>query len=312
MSTPPRIWIVTTETVVTPTRLDRWLAGQDAEVSRARWQELIRSGAVTVNGRACRPNQAVRPGDCIEAVIPPPAPVEVAAEAIPLSVVYEDESLIVIDKPPGMVVHPAPGHAGGTLVNALLHHVRDLKGIGNELRPGIVHRLDRDTSGLLVAAKDERTMVRLARQFKSREVGKEYLALAWGRPRPPQGTVRTTIGRDPRNRKKMSTRSPRGREAVTHYETVETFSTCSLLRVRIETGRTHQIRVHLAHLGHPVVGDAVYGRGGKPRLPVPAERQMLHAAQLRFTHPATGLPLDLASPLPPDFEAVVSALRQHP
>lgn len=307
MSSELHEWIVPPEEY-SPGRLDRWLVAHAPEHSRAKWQELIRGGQVTVNGQAAKPNHTLRTGDGIRAVIPPPLPTEVAAENIPLNVVYEDEDLIVINKPPGMVVHPAPGHAGGTLVNALLHHITDLQGIGNELRPGIVHRLDRETSGLLVAAKHERALFQLARQFKAREVRKEYVALVWGRTRDIRGTIAEPIGRDPRNRKKMSTRAPAGRAAVSHFTVLKRYESCTLVRVTIETGRTHQIRVHMAHLGHPVVGDTLYSRRSHPILPVPATRQLLHAEKLSFTHPVTGMEIALTAPIPEDFKRVLDAL----
>jgi 23S rRNA pseudouridine1911/1915/1917 synthase len=288
-------------------RLDQWLASRHAEHSRARWQTLIRAGCVTVNGVARKPNSALRPGDEIAYAIPEPEPAELVAEDIPLEILYEDADLIAINKPPGRVVHPAPGHASGTLVNALLNHCKDLGGIGGERRPGIVHRLDRDTSGVLVVAKNEPALTHLAAQFKNRRVVKLYLALVRGIPRPAAGTIRTLIGRSERNRKKMSAHVRRGREAISHYETVEVFPGAALLRVRIETGRTHQIRVHLAHIGHPVIGDTVYGRAARnePRPP----RQMLHAARLSLAHPRTGRNLCFEAPMPADMAAVAAALK---
>ena len=292
------------------TRLDAWLAAAHPEHSRARWQQLIREGHVRVNGEPrMKPNHPVRDGDAVSFEIPAARPVALAPEAIPLDVLYEDGELIALNKPPGRVVHPAPGHDTGTLVHALLHHCPGLPGIGGEQRPGIVHRLDRDTSGVLVVAKTEAALKHLAAQFKQRHTRKEYLALAWGRPAPRAGTIRTLIGRSERDRKKMSVQAARGRPAVSHYEVLEQFADCALLRVRIETGRTHQIRVHLAHLGHAVVGDEVYGHARGRRLQVPASRQLLHAAHLEITHPATGAPLVFEAPLPPDFESVLRALR---
>jgi 23S rRNA pseudouridine1911/1915/1917 synthase len=208
------------------------------------------------------------------------------------------------------VVHPAAGHAAGTLVNALLYHCRDLAGIGGELRPGIVHRLDRDTSGALVVAKNESALRDLVRQFKARQVRKEYLALVWGQPRPAAGRVETLIGRSPRDRKKMSAQPKSGRPAVTLYETLENLGPAALLRVRIETGRTHQIRVHLAHLGHPVVGDREYGHKRPAPLPAPVPRQMLHAERLSCVHPRTGGLLVFSAPVPPDMQTLLAALRR--
>ena len=221
---------------------------------------------------------------------------------------YEDADLMVIDKPAGLVVHPAAGHASGTLVNALLHHCPDLPGIGGERRPGIVHRLDKDTSGALVAAKNERAMAGLLRQFKARQVRKEYVALVWGCPDPAEGLIDTLIGRHASDRKRMSARVERGRRAVTRYRVERRLGAWSLLRLVIETGRTHQIRVHLAYIGHPVVGDRQYGRRSESTLPIPASRQMLHAARLAFTHPVTDQIVAVESPLPRDLQALIEAI----
>ena len=293
-----------------PARLDSWLAAHHPEHSRARWQQLIREGHVRVNGAVRKPNHTVHDADQVTFTIPDAVPTELQAEDIPLDVLFEDDDLIALNKPPGLVVHPAPGHETGTLVHALLHHCPNLPGIGGEQRPGIVHRLDRDTSGVLVVAKTEAALAHLAAQFKQRDTRKEYLALAWGVPQPRSGTVRTLIGRSERDRKKMSVQVKHGRPAVSHYEVIEAFAECALLRVRIETGRTHQIRVHLAHIGHSVVGDEVYGRAHGRRLPVPAERQLLHAARLELSHPRTGRPMVFQAPLPADFAAVLDALRR--
>ena len=289
-------------------RLDQWLAAKFPDLSRARWQALIKDSRVRVNGAPAKPNRPVRAGDRIEYEIPAARPTEVVAQDIPLDVLYEDADLIVINKPPALVVHPAPGHEDGTLVNALLHHCVDLKGVGGELRPGIVHRLDQDTSGVLVVAKHEQALNNLAAQFKNRDTRKEYLALAWGVPSPRAGTIRTLIGRSTTHRKKMSARVKHGREAVSHYEVMEEFGDVSLLRVRIETGRTHQIRVHLAHIGHPVVGDALYGRARRNDLH--AERQMLHAGKLSLRHPTSGRLMNFTAPIPSDLTALLKRLRQ--
>jgi 23S rRNA pseudouridine1911/1915/1917 synthase len=292
-------------------RLDAWLTRQLPELSRARIQALIAGGFITSGDRPVKASHRVAPGLTVVVAIPPPAPAEPRAEAIPLKIVHEDADIVVVDKPAGLVVHPAAGHASGTLVNALLHHCPDLQGIGGELRPGIAHRLDRDTSGLLVAAKNDAALTGLQAQFKDHAVRKVYLALVAGHPEPPAGRIESLIGRSSQDRKKMSARPSRGREAVTHYETVRRYGDklCSLLRVRIETGRTHQIRVHLSHLGHPIVGDAVYGRGPAASLPLPARRQMLHAAELAFTHPRTGKPLSFSAPPPPDMQRLLDALE---
>jgi 23S rRNA pseudouridine1911/1915/1917 synthase len=301
-------------------RLDRWLAGQLPDLSRARLQALIAEGAVQVDGRGARASARVKAGQAVEVAVPDPAPAVPQPEDIPLRVVHEDAHLIVIDKPAGLVVHPGAGTATGTLVNALLHRVTDLSGVGGVLRPGIVHRLDRGTSGLLVAAKDDATHQALARQFAARTVEKEYLAVVIGRPRRPSGTIETPIGRDPVHRRRMSVRAPRGRAARTRYAVEALLEGAALLRVHIHTGRTHQIRVHLASVGHPVAGDATYG--GR-RLPAGASarladavrelaRPALHAARLAFTHPATGQRVAFTSPLPDDLQRLVARLRGAP
>ena len=290
-----------------PVRLDVWLSRQCAEPSRARWQALIQERLVLVDGQACKPRHRLHGGEEIEYEIPEAKPVALEAEAIDLVVLFEDTDLIVIDKPAGLVVHPAPGHDAGTLVNALLHHCRDLTGIGGERRPGIVHRLDKDTSGILVVAKNDAAMHELQRQFKAREVHKEYAALVWGVLGRESGTVDAPISRHRHHRTRMAVVQERGRRAVTHWSLVEAFEDVSWVRLRIETGRTHQIRVHMAHLGHPVVGDAVYG-GLRKRHPLRATRQMLHAEVLRIAHPRTGEPLLFEAPLPADFRALLHEL----
>jgi 23S rRNA pseudouridine1911/1915/1917 synthase len=298
-------------------RLDRWLAARLPDQSRARLKALIDSGQALLDGKAVKASHRLRPGERIALAIPEPAPALPQPEDIPLRVVYEDAQLVVVDKPAGLVVHPGAGRASGTLVNALLHRVRGLSGVGGVLRPGIVHRLDRGTSGLMVVAKDDETHRALARQFARREVEKEYLALVLGVPTPLQGEVTAPIGRDPVHRKRMSVRAPRGRPARTGYRVVETFDGAALLRVRLHTGRTHQIRVHLASLGHPVAGDAVYGAGRRPGARRAAsrealgslERPALHAARLAFEHPARRERLAFESPLPEDLADVVRRLR---
>jgi 23S rRNA pseudouridine1911/1915/1917 synthase len=290
-------------------RLDVWLGSRKPELSRARWQELIKSGHVRVNGQIKKPHYDLRENDVVETEIPPAEPTEIVAQDIPLNILFEDSDVLVLNKPAGLVVHPAPGHSDGTLVNALLHHCKDLEGIGGEQRPGIVHRLDKDTSGVLVIAKNELAVTRLSAQFKSREVRKQYAALVWGRPTPERGTIETLVGRSSHDRKKMSAKPASGRPAVTHYETIRKFPEASLLRVRIETGRTHQIRVHMAHIGHPVVGDTQYGRARKTVRPVPAARQMLHAEQLAFAHPRTGQPLEFVAPIPEDMRTLLKQLE---
>ena len=292
-------------------RLDVWLNTREPDLSRSRLQDLIRAGHVRLDGRASKPSHKLATGAVVTIEVPPAVPVTLAAEPIPLAVIYEDADIIVLNKPAGLVVHPAAGHASGTLVNALLAHCSDLAGIGGERRPGLVHRLDRDTTGVMVVAKNEAAMHGLVNQFKNRRVKKEYLALVWGLPRPAAGRVETLIGRSRHNRKKMSATPATGRPAITLYETVGIFGEAALLSVRIETGRTHQIRVHMAHLGHPIVGDTQYGRARQNVLPGPVPgRQMLHAARLGVTHPRTGAPMIFEAPLPADMAALLDALRK--
>lgn len=315
-------------------RLDRVLTEQVKELSRARIQALIRSGNVTGSAGVTIRDGArrVKPGEVFRVEVPEPEPAAPAPETIALDVVYEDRDLIVINKPAHLVVHPAAGHASGTLVNALLAHCGEsLSGIGGIKRPGIVHRLDKGTSGLLVAAKTDAAHKGLSEQFAAHgadgRLERAYLALVWGRPPRPRGSIDARLARSPANRTKIAVaKGATGRRAVTHYEVLKTFksprktATVSLLRLRLETGRTHQIRVHLAHLGHPVVGDPVYGSGFKATalgLPGNAQaalkrlgRQALHAEQLGFEHPATGKKLRFASPLPDDIAALIVALEQ--
>jgi 23S rRNA pseudouridine1911/1915/1917 synthase len=295
-------------------RLDQFLLGRLPDLSRARIQRLIRDGHVRVPRGAAKAGVAVRGGLVVDVDLPAPVPARPAPEALSLTILHDDADIAVVDKPAGLVVHPAAGHARGTLVNALLHHVRGLSGIGGTERPGIVHRLDRGTSGVLVVAKHDRAHRDLARQFHDRLVTKEYVALVWGTPR--QGTaIDRPIGRHPRHRHRMSTRAPRGRAAVTRILDVEPLGDVSFVRLTIETGRTHQIRVHLAESGHPVVGDPVYG-GVRRRLPAGLaalgrlERPFLHAARLTIRHPGTGQRATFTAPLPPDLAAPLAAVRR--
>jgi len=295
---------MTPEYAVTPEgaglRLDHYLAEKLPELSRSRLQALIKEGYILLNGRQSKPGEKVRAGDRIEAEIPEAVPAENAApEAIPLSILYEDDDLVVLDKPAGMVVHPAAGNPDGTLVNALLHHCGALSSIGGEQRPGIVHRLDKETSGCLVAAKNDLAHQGLSKQFAGREVLKVYLALASGRFAKKSGMIETEIGRHPVHRKKMAVlENGRGRASRTAYRVLkELESGNSLVECTLHTGRTHQIRVHLKHLGHPLLGDELYGKRGK------WSRQMLHAWRLGFNHPRTGSPLRFEAPIPADFLA---------
>ncbi|MEW5735003.1 MAG: RluA family pseudouridine synthase [Thermodesulfobacteriota bacterium] len=300
-------------------RLDAFVSAIQQNVSRSRAADLARQGAVRVNGTPRKPSFAVRDGDLVTVDLPAPEPVPLAPEDLPLFILYEDSDLVVVNKPPGMVVHPAPGRFSGTLVNALLFHVKDLGGIGGELRPGIVHRLDKDTSGALVAAKNDRALASLSAQFAARSVEKIYWAICFGIPEKRSGVITLAIGRNTRDRKKMQANPEgRSRDAVTEYELAEAFRDAALLSLRIRTGRTHQIRVHLSALGHPVVGDTAYAgrrRAGKlpasvaGKAPLP-ERQMLHAARLGFTHPRTGERLSFSAPLFPDMENLLTTLHQ--
>jgi 23S rRNA pseudouridine1911/1915/1917 synthase len=291
-------------------RLDQALAAA-AGITRSRARRWIDEGLVELNDRPARPSRRVAAGDILRARPPVPIPPAARPEAIPLAVLHEDEDLIVVDKPAGLVVHPGPGHARGTLVNALLHHCGDLAGIGGVLRPGIVHRLDRGTSGVLVAAKHDEAHLALAKQFREHRVERVYLALARGTPRDDSGRIELPIGRHPRDRKRMSVSTRTARSARTAWTVCRRFpgSDAALLEVRPETGRTHQIRVHLAATGHPIVGDAVYGRPRRKAFPI--DRPALHAAVLGFDHPRGGERYRFEAPLPPDFAGLVEVLERR-
>lgn len=291
-------------------RLDRVLASEVEGYSRSQVQRLIDDGHVQLPRLSTiKANSPVREGDIITVVLPEPTAATPAPEAIPIEVLHEDTDLIVVNKPPGMVVHPGAGHDSGTLVNALLHHVSDLSGIGGELRPGIVHRLDKGTSGVMVIAKNDHAHQELSRQFHDREVEKEYVALVWGVVHQRK-RIDIPIGRDPVHREKISTRARRARSAVTRVTWARQIPGLSLLRIAIQTGRTHQIRVHLNAIGHPIVGDSLYG-GVHRRVPnhlrgvQRLNRPFLHAERLAFTHPATGGRLEFRAPLPPDLSAIL-------
>lgn len=286
-------------------RLDVFLARALPQFSRARIQRLIENESVRLNGESARARELVRPNDVIELHEPPPEKIENAREEIPLSILHEDVDLIVIDKPAGLVVHPGAGHRGGTLVNALLHHSPNLSGIGGKERPGIVHRLDKDTSGCLVVAKNDATHQSLSKQFADRTVDKIYLALVRGKLRKTSGVIEAAIGRHTQDRQRMSVQtSARGRAAKTEYRVVRQNTDASLIECKLHSGRTHQIRVHLHHLGHPVLGDKIYGAKFAKDFP----RQMLHAWKLAFTHPRTEKRLSFESPLPEDFRAAMARL----
>lgn len=285
-------------------RLDAFLAGASG-LSRARVQRLIEEGHVLVGGRPQKPRHRVTPGERILLRIPPATPLPLTPEAIPLDILHEDDDVIVLNKPPGMVVHPGAGRSTGTLVHALLAHCGTLPGIGGVERPGIVHRLDRDTSGVLVVAKTEAAHQSLSRQFKARVVRKRYLALVHGPVRQEAGRIQAAIGRREDDRKRMGVRVRGGREARTRYRVLRRLPEMTLLALDLETGRTHQIRVHLAHIGHPVIGDRVYGGRRERRRAASdephADRQMLHAWRLAFHHPASGAWVEFTAPIPEDF-----------
>ncbi|UCF91320.1 MAG: RluA family pseudouridine synthase [Desulfobacterales bacterium] len=306
-------------------RLDVVIAARLPECSRSLAASLIAHAKILVDGRTKKPGYRVKPGDEIRGHIPPPAPVRFNPEPIPLDILFEDEHIVVVNKPAGLVVHPAPGHASGTLVNGLLYHCPTLGGIGGVLRPGIVHRLDKDTSGTLVVAKTASAHENLARQFKSRGIQKTYLALVYGEMAADSGGIGLPIGRHPVDRKRMSTQSRKARAAETSWRVRERWTGITLLELDLQTGRTHQLRVHCAALHHPIVGDPVYGRGRSAfqhlknkgrahrlceRLKI-VSRQMLHAWRLAFTHPQTGQWVSFASPLPADMEQLIAELRNN-
>jgi 23S rRNA pseudouridine1911/1915/1917 synthase len=305
-------------------RLDRFLAAAEPDLSRSRVQSLIEDGHVTVNARRARAAQRLRAGDAVALEVPArTASATLAAEPVPLAIVHQDDDLLVVDKPAGLVVHPGAGVRSGTLAHGLLHHDPAIAGVGGADRPGIVHRLDRDTSGLLVVARTARAHRALVEAMRRREVRRVYLALVWGDPPEDEDTIVAPIARDPRERKRMAVARRGGRAAVTHVRVLERFGVAALVEVRLETGRTHQIRVHLAHRRLPVVGDAVYGGRKKALSPDAARRslvgtlleglgrQALHASRLAFAHPVTGVPLSFRSALPEDFTRALEALRAY-
>ncbi len=289
-------------------RLDAFLSGEIMELSRSRVQELIKDGYVLVGGSVPKRSYIVQAGDRIKVTIPPLQDMEASPEAIPLNIFYEDNYLLVVDKPRGMVVHPSPGHEGETLVNALLHHCEDLSGIGGMKRPGIVHRLDKDTSGLLVVAKNDFVHQELSRQLKEKMMSRVYMALAWGKIKRKKFKISAPLGRDPRNRKKMAVVEG-GKEAVTNLRVMAYPGECTLLRAELETGRTHQIRVHLSSLGHSLVGDPLYGGKKKILQEINWQGQALHARLLGFFHPQTGAYMQFIAPFPADFKRLMHFLR---
>ena len=295
-------------------RLDTFLAAALPGHSRSQLQKLIKDGHVS-GVKGLRASTPVKAGQRFVVDLPAPEPTAAVAEDLPLTILYEDADIVVIDKPAGMVVHPGAGHSSGTLVNALLHHVDDLSGVGGELRPGIVHRLDRGTSGVMIAAKNDAAHQELSRQFHDREVEKEYIALVWGLVQAGK-RIDAPIGRDPNDRQKMSTRARRARNAVTRVTWALNLRGVSLIHVAIATGRTHQIRVHLSAIGHPVVGDPTYGGvhrhvADDVRAVQRLERPFLHAASLKFTHPTDKRVMEFESPLPPDLQAVIDEIQER-
>jgi 23S rRNA pseudouridine1911/1915/1917 synthase len=301
-------------------RLDAVVAARLDRCSRSYAARLIRGGFALVDGASRKPGYKVKLSEQVECRLPPAEPIELVAEPLPLEVLFEDRHLIVLNKSAGMVVHPAAGHSTGTLVNALLYHCPDLEGIGGKRRPGIVHRLDKDTSGVLVVAKTDQAHHELSRQFKARKIGKRYLALVYGSPESDRGRIDLPIGRHPKERKKMSTTSASGREASTLWRVKERFDGVTLLEIDLQTGRTHQIRVHCSAMGHPIVGDGVYGRRRSlsrlakedaflHAIVKTAKRQMLHARQLKFSHPVTAQSLCFNAPLHKDMLSVIEAMR---
>jgi len=317
----PQVLALTVEPAAAGFRLDQLLA-QRLDFSRARLQRWLKAGLVLVNGQARPPSYKVRAGDAIEVAVPPPEPSYLLPEPLPLEIIYEDRDLLVVNKPPGLVTHPGAGHKTGTLLNALLHHCPELQEIGDVSRPGLVHRLDKDTSGLLVVAKTELAHRALVSQFQKHEVKKKYLALVWGRLPQREGRIAREIGRHPQERHKMSVHARRGKDAVTLWRVIQKFpGPLTLVELSPQTGRTHQLRVHLTAEGHPILGDAVYGggasrfKGAPPALsglqPL-VKRQMLHAWQLRFTHPRSGGEVGWEAALPEDFQAVIDKLARLP
>lgn len=311
---------LTYHAAASPERLDQFIAARVPDLTRSAVQRLIEAGFVSVDGGLAKPSLKLKGGEAIVVEIPPPLPAAPVAEKIPLSVLYEDGDLIVIDKPAGMSVHPGAGTPAGTLVNALLAHCQDLSGVGGEIRPGIVHRIDKGTTGVIVAAKHDRSHVGLARQFKEHTIKRVYVAFVYGSPVKDRGTIEGDIGRHPVDRKRMSGTARSGKRAVTHWKVTGRYGAVSALELRLETGRTHQIRVHLSEAGFPLLGDPAYGSGGRISQLRDTElramirrlgRQALHARTLGFLHPVTGEYLEFSSPLPDDMEQILEYLEKQ-
>ena len=294
-------------------RLDVFLTRMQPEFSRSHVQKLIASGNATVNQAVRKGNYKLKAGDAVELSVPEPENTEILPEDIPLDILYEDKDIIVINKARGMVVHPAAGVFSGTLVNALMHHCEDLSGINGEIRPGIVHRLDKDTSGVMVAAKNDQSHLSLAKQIQEKTAFRIYQAVVWGNIKEESGIIRGDIGRDASDRKKMAIVRENGKPAVTHFRVLERFGEYTLTECRLETGRTHQIRVHMTYIGHPVVGDPKYGtdRHGRVRGKFAIKGQALHSASLELTHPATGERMRFAAPLPQDMQELIKKIRRR-
>ena len=299
-------------------RLDQFLSEVDLNLSRSQAKKLIEAGNILLSQRPSKPSVHLKAGDVVSGILPQPRPLSLIPESLPLSILYEDSSIIVIEKSPGMVVHPAYGNPSGTLMNALLYHCKDLGGINGVLRPGMVHRLDKDTSGVMVVAKEDEAYHQLTKQFKNRTVEKVYLAIAYGTFAKNEGLIDSAIGRHPNQRKRMSVRTKKGRPAITRWRVIERLDGFTLLEIFPQTGRTHQIRVHLSSMGHPLLGDPLYGRKGRPGSihdPVLREsvkridRQALHACRLGFNHPQTGERIRFDSPMPQDMREVLEWLR---
>ena len=302
---PARELLLTAAPEDTGKRLDAWLAAQETlGLTRSAVQQLLEQDQITRNGRSAKKNDKLQAGDTVTVTVPEPQPLTVLPQDLPLEIVFEDDDLLVVNKPKGMVVHPAPGHPDGTLVNALLYHCAGrLSGINGVIRPGIVHRIDRDTSGLLIVAKTDRAHLGLAEQIAVHSFTREYEAIVCGRFREESGTVHAPIGRDPRDRQKMCVIATNSKDAVTHYTVLMQYEKYAHIRCKLETGRTHQIRVHMKHIGHPVYGDAVYGKAEKG-----IEGQCLHAKKIGFVHPVTGAYLEFDSALPDYFTEILRKL----